>query len=98
MKLSNSQLRYLRGLSHSINPVVMVAEKGLTDNVLEAIDEALDQHELIKLKLRSDRETRREWIAAISERFNATVVHSIGQVACFYRRNPKKPVVELPKR
>lgn len=98
MKLSNSQKRFLRGLTHSINPVVMVAEKGLTDNVLEAIEEALDQHELIKLKLRSDRETRREWVATISERFGATAVQSIGQVACFYRRNPKKPVIELPRR
>lgn len=97
MKLSNSQKRYLRGLTHSINPVVMVGEKGLTDNVLEAIDEALDQHELIKVKLRSDRETRLSWIDTISERFGAIPVHSIGQVACFFRRNPKKPVVELPR-
>ena len=98
MKLSNSQKRYLRGLTHSINPVVMVAEKGLTDNVLEAIDEALDQHELIKVKLRSDKDTRRAWTGIISEHFRAIEVHSIGQVACFYRRNPKKPVVELPRR
>jgi RNA-binding protein len=97
LKLSNSQKRFLRGLTHDINPVVMVGEKGLTDNVLEAIDEALDQHELIKIKLRSDKTTRLAWSETIEERFNATPVHSIGQVACFYRRNPKKPVVELPK-
>ena len=98
MNLSNSQKRYLRGLTHSINPVVMVGDKGLTENVLEAIDEALDQHELIKVKLRSDRDTRQSWIENINERFDAIEVHSIGQVACFYRRNPKKAVIELPRR
>ena len=98
MSLSNAQRRYLRGLTHGISPVVMVGDKGLSDTVLEAIEEALDRHELIKVRLRTDRETRKELSARIAEQFRAEPVHSIGQVACFYRRNPKRPVVELPKR
>jgi RNA-binding protein len=51
---------------------------------------------LIKVKLRSDRETRSGWAEEIVEKFGAEKVHSIGQVACFFRRNPKKPVIEFP--
>jgi RNA-binding protein len=96
MSLTNSQLRYLRGLSHTLKPVVMVADKGLSENVLSEIETALDHHELVKIKLRGDRETRGEWVGEIERRFNAQRVQIIGQVACFYRRNPKKPVIDLP--
>ena len=98
MPLSASHKRFLRGLTHDINPVVMVADKGLSENVLAGIDQAVDRHELIKVKLRTDRDTRKAWILQIAETFSAETVHSIGQVACFYRRNEKKPVIELPKR
>ena len=96
MTLSNRQIRHLRGLTHSLQPVVIVADKGLSDNVMAEIEAALDHHELVKIKLKSDRETRAEWIREISDRCGAEKVHVIGQVACFFRRNSKKPVIELP--
>ncbi len=97
MALSSAQKRYLRGLTHHINPVVIVGDKGLTDNVLAELRQALDHHELIKVRLRTDRETRTTLIAAIARRLEAETVHKIGQVACFFRRNSEKPVVELPR-
>lgn len=97
MSLTASQKRYLRGLTHDINPVVMVGDKGLTDNVMAEIEQALDHHELIKVKLRSDRDTRRDWSRRIAQACQAEPVQEIGQVACFYRRNPKKPKIELPR-
>jgi RNA-binding protein len=96
MSLNNRQLRFLRGLSHKLNPVVMVADKGLTENVLAEIENALEHHELIKVKLRADREQRARWIEEIRAGSGAEIVHSIGQVVSLYRRNPKKPVIELP--
>ena len=98
MPLTSRQIRYLRGLTHHLQPVVMVGEKGLSENVLTEIEVALSYHELIKIKLRTDRETRTALITQISEKFGAHKIHSIGQVACFFRRNPKKPVIELPGR
>ncbi|MBT8048125.1 MAG: YhbY family RNA-binding protein [Xanthomonadales bacterium] len=97
MTLSNRQLRYLRGLTHNLKPVVMVADKGLSETVKAEIETALDHHELIKVKLRGDRETRSAWAQEIIAQFGAEPVHIIGQVACFFRRNPKKPVIELPR-
>ena len=96
MSLTNRQIRHLRGLTHHLKPVVIVGDKGLSENVLAEIESALDHHELIKIKLRSDRETRSAWTEEIVRGFGAEPIHSIGQVACFFRRNPKKPVIELP--
>jgi RNA-binding protein len=96
MSLTNSQLRYLRGLTHHLKPVVMVADKGLSENVMAEIDSALDHHELVKIKLRGDRDARSAWMDDIVKTTGAQHVHNIGQVACFFRRNPSKPVIELP--
>jgi len=97
MPLTSRQVRYLRGLTHQLQPVVMVGDKGLTVNVMAEIDAALTHHELVKIKLRSDRESRAAWAAEIAEKCGADAVHSIGQVACFFRRNPEKPVIALPE-
>ncbi len=95
-ELNNRQRRYLRGLTHQLQPVVTVADKGLTDNVMTEIENALQHHELVKIKLRADRETRADWSRRIEQDFGATIVHTIGQVACYFRRNPEKPVIALP--
>ena len=97
MSLSKTQIKYLRGICHHINPVVMIGQKGLTENVLSEIDLALNQHELIKVKLRADGETRKQWIKQITEQHVTELVMSIGQVACFYRRHPDNPELELPR-
>lgn len=89
MSLNNKQIRHLRGLSHDLSPVVMVADKGLTENVRAEIDIALDSHELIKVKLRGERDQRQLWIEEILAETSAELVQKIGQVACFYRPNPK---------
>jgi len=90
MQLDNVKLRQLRGMCHDLSPVVMVADKGLTENVWAEIELALDSHELIKLKLRADRDQRRAWIEQITQRSRAVLVQQIGQVACLFRPNPKK--------
>jgi RNA-binding protein len=96
MPLTSQQIRYLRGLTHALQPVVMVADKGLNENVMIEIESALQHHELVKIKLRADRDTRTAWINRISEQCSAEKVHVIGQVACFFRRNRKKPVIAIP--
>lgn len=96
MTLSNRQLKHLRGLSHALNPVVMVGDKGLNENVMAEIEQALDHHELIKVRLRAEREQRRAWTDQIATQCAAEQVHAIGQVVCFYRRNPKRARIEIP--
>ena len=94
--LSRSQTRFLRGLAHNLKPVVTVGNNGLTDNVLAEVELALDTHELVKLKLRGDREQRSGWIDSVCGSTGAALVQRIGQVCCLYRPHPKKPQLTLP--
>jgi RNA-binding protein len=97
MKLSNSQVRHLRGLCHALDPVVMVADKGLSDNVRSEVELALNSHELIKIKLRADREQRATWTEDLVASTGASLVQQIGQVICLYRRHPENPRIALPR-
>lgn len=93
--LSNAAIRRLRGLCHDLSPVVTVADKGLNENVRAEIEGALVHHELIKLKLRAERDRRAEWTAAILAETGAEPVQQIGQVLCLFRRNRENPKITL---
>ncbi len=94
--LSKSQSRFLRSLAHNLKPVVTVGNNGLTDAVLAELELALNTHELVKLKLRGDRDQRSAWIERAIRATGATVVQTIGQVCCLYRRHPDNPQLALP--
>ena len=93
MPLKASQKKNLRAQAHHLKPLVTVADKGLSDTVVAEIKRALNDHELIKVKLRGDRGARQKWAQSIAELCDAEHITSIGQVACFYRRHPEKPVI-----
>lgn len=96
--LSNPQKRYLRGLAHDLKPVVMVGAKGITASVVAELDSALDQHELVKVKVAAeDRESRDAFIADLATQATAELVSRIGHTAVLYRRSKDKPLVILPK-
>ena len=95
--LSKNAQKFLRGVAHDIKPVVTVADKGLTENIMIELDICLDQHELVKVKLRTDRETRQQYAETIITETSALKIQSIGQTLTIYRANPKKPIYELPK-
>jgi len=98
MSLSTSQKRYLRGLAHALSPVVMVGNKGITPALVKELDNALDQHELVKVKIGGDdRAARAGQIDALAEQASAEVVQRIGHVASYFRRNREDPKIALPK-
>lgn len=97
MPISPSQKRYLRGLAHSLKPVILTGNKGVTPALLKEFSAALDQHELVKVKLGDDRDERKAHIAELGDGAKAELVQSIGRVACFYRRNEEKPKLALPR-
>ncbi len=96
MPITQQQRRKLKKLVHHLKPVVIIGQKGLSENVLNEIDIALDSHELIKIKLSGgDRDERRAMIESICEQTDAEFIHSIGHIAALYRRHPKKPKITL---
>ena len=93
MPLKAAQKKNLRGQAHHLKPLVIVADKGLSGTVVAEIERALNDHELIKVKLRGDREARKVWALKIAKECKAELIQTIGQVACFYRKHPEKPVI-----
>ena len=77
--------RKLRAIGHNLKPVVTVAGNGLSDGVLAELNRALDDHELIKVKIVADREERREIVDAIDEFESTEIVQTIGGVALVFR-------------
>ena len=96
MQLSDAQKRHLRGLGHHLKPVVWVGQHGLSDSVTLEIEQALDSHELIKVKLAADRDTRRALTVQICEKTDAELIQGIGQMLVLFRRNPDKARIALP--
>lgn len=99
MPLSNNQTRHLRGLAHTLKPVVMVGQHGLKDSIMTEVEIALDAHELIKLKISvGDRDARDEIIRRIVDQSRAELVQRIGNTAILFRRNTEKPKVVVPSK
>jgi RNA-binding protein len=98
MSLSNAQKKRYRSIGHGLNPVVTIAGNGISDNVLAEIDRALNDHELIKIKLViEDKELRKKAIASIINAMNASVVQEIGKVVVLLRpsKQPNKKLSNL---
>ncbi|SRR5690554_2190919 len=95
--LSKAAVKYLKGISHGLNPYVTIADKGVTENIINELETTLDHHELVKIKIRADREQRAKIIDELLKHTGAYEIQRIGQTLTIYRANPKSPVYELPK-
>lgn len=88
--LTSTQRKHLRGLAHSLKPIVRVGQKGLSDSVFDEVDQALDAHELIKVKLAGDRDERQRDAEELAERTRSHLAGTIGTVAILYRQHPDR--------
>lgn len=97
MNLTTKQRQFLKGLAHHLSPVVMLGGNGLTEGVLAEIDNALNHHELIKVKIAgADREVKQLIIDAIVRETKAVNVQTIGHILVLYRQSDDKKIT-LPK-
>lgn len=80
----------LRAQAHSLKPVIMIGQSGLTAAVMAEIELALNSHELIKVRIRAEREDRKQISDKICMDTGAALVQTIGQIAVIYRVNPDK--------
>ena len=93
MALNNADKKQFRKIGHSLKPIVTIAENGINDNIRKEIERALEEHELIKIKVVTDREGKKGLTESICEEFGAECVQSIGHIILLYRAarkpNPK---------
>lgn len=96
MALDGKQRRKLRALGHHLAVVVQVGQEGVTPGVVAALEQALWDHELVKVKLASEgRDTRKEQTEALASGTGAEVAQVLGRTVLLYKPNPDKPRLEV---
>lgn len=92
--------KFLRGRAHTLQPVVLVGRDGVGASLLKEVDQALEDHELIKIKFNDHKEEKRELVDLIAQETGSSVAGMVGHVAIFYRprHDPAKRTLVLPKR
>jgi RNA-binding protein len=99
-QLRPSQRQYLKGLAHGISPIVQIGAAGVTDGVRDAIARALEDHELIKVRIGKSIEDDRKVLGQdLAASLDAELCQVIGRVLVLFRsaRNPDKRKIKLPK-
>ena len=90
MELTKGQIKSLRAEGHrlKLKPVVIIGQKGLSENLHQELEVALTRHELVKLRIPAyDRPEKRALSQSLCERHQAQLVEHIGNVIVIYRRN-----------
>ena len=97
MELSERQRKYLRGLGHALNPVLLIGQHGLTPAVIAEAQRALHDHELIKVKFRgADRDARDAGLVELANATGSTLVQRIGHTALYYKHRADRPGIVIP--
>ena len=94
--MTSKQRAYLKGLAMNIEPVFQIGKSGLTPEVTEAVDEAFNTRELIKLAvLKNCVEDPREIAEMLGERTKSQVVQVIGKKIVLYKESNDHKKINL---
>ncbi len=96
MPLNPRQRQFLKGEAHSLNPVVMLGNDGISEGVIKELDSSLEHHELLKVRLNAG-DTRKEQAQELATATNAEVVQVIGRIAVLFRQKKKDSRFILPR-
>ena len=97
MPLSTKQRQYLKGLAHSLSPVVRVGKGRLTPAIVAETRRSLEAHELIKVRIESDdADERREMAERLAAETESELAGTVGKVGILYRAPEEKPRIKLP--
>jgi RNA-binding protein len=95
--LTGKQRRHLRALAHPLDALVQVGKGGIDDGLVKAVDQALGDHELVKVRVGEgaglDRHEAAEELAAQTR---SEVAQVIGNIVLLYRADPDEPKITLP--
>jgi len=98
LALTPAQNRFLRGQAHGLKALMQVGGKGVTPALLAELDQLLERHELVKVKVGAeDREVRDHLIGELAGQTGAALVQRIGHTATLYRPSREKPTIILPR-
>lgn len=97
-ELTSKQRKFLRGLAQKLDALILVGKQGVSDALVAAANDALDSHELIKVRFNDFKEEKKELTAQLASRTRGHIAGMIGHVAVLYRQQdePEKRRIVLP--
>ncbi len=98
MNFTSKQRSYLKGLASTEDAIFQIGKASITPSMVQAIDDAIEKRELIKISvLKNCMDDPHELATIIAERTHSNVVIVIGKKIVLYRPNKKNPKIVLPK-
>lgn len=95
--LTPSQVKFLRGIAHGLNPVIIIGSKGVTESLMKELEISLAHHELLKIKIAiGEKDDRKAIIDHILVKTKAHLIQSIGKTCVLFRAK-KDSELQLPK-
>lgn len=94
--LSGAQRRQLRAMAHHHKPIVTVGHAGVSEHLVDNLITALNDHELVKVKVLKSYAEPIEGIAtSLAEESQSACVQQIGRILVFYKQHPEEPKILL---
>ncbi len=98
MTLTSKQRAYLKSLAADLDPVFQIGKGSVTPEVIDAISEVFNTHELIKITvLKNCLDDVKEVAITVSERSRSDLVQVIGRRFVLYKPFKDDPKIILPK-
>lgn len=95
--LTSKQRAYLRGLGNELDPIFQIGKGGLSEEIINQLDAAIEARELIKVRvLKSCLEDSADLAEEIAQALEADVVQKIGKSFLLYREALEEPQIRLP--
>jgi len=97
-KLTINQKKYLRGIAHGLNPMIIIGSNGVTESLMAELENTLSHHEILKIKMASaERGDRKAIVEYIVKETGSLLVQTIGKICVIYRQN-EDTELPLPKK
>ena len=101
MAITGKQRRFLRARGHGLTVVVQVGKEGITPALVQAVSQALDDHELIKIRigqgaLLENKAQRKSAAADLARETESEVAQLLGNTLLLFRHHREKPRMKLP--
>ena len=86
--LNSRQKKILRARAHDLKPIVLIGKSGVTDGCICSINDAIEAHELIKVKFIEHKDEKKNLSETISSKTESEIVGKIGHTIMLFRQNP----------
>jgi RNA-binding protein len=93
--LTNPQIRKFKAAAQLMDPMLKVGKAGLSDGFVRSVSDALDKHELVKIKFAEFKDKKKELAPLLAEKTDSHLVMRVGNVMVLHRPKPE-PLAEPP--